>query len=174
MPGKTEIATFAGGCFWCIEAVFDQIPGVLRADSGYIGGEVENPTYEQVCEGTTGHAEAVEIEYDPTRVTYAGLLKLFWQAHDPTQLNRQGNDVGTQYRSAVFYHSDEQRAAVEASITALQAAGKFDKPIVTQVAPATTFYKAEDYHQEYYVNNRRAGYCQFVIRPKLEKMGLNP
>ncbi|HMP76602.1 MAG TPA: peptide-methionine (S)-S-oxide reductase MsrA [Kiritimatiellia bacterium] len=174
MPEKTEIATFAGGCFWCIEAVFDQIPGVLRADSGYLGGEVENPTYEQVCGGDTGHAEAVEIEFDPARVTFAELLTLFWQAHDPTQLNRQGNDVGTQYRSAIFYHSDDQRVAVEASIAALQASGKYAKPIVTQVAPATKFFRAEAYHQEYYVNNRRAGYCQFVIRPKLEKMGLKP
>ena len=174
VPEKTEIATFAGGCFWCIEAVFDQIPGVLRADSGYIGGHVENPTYEQVCTGETGHAEAVEIEFDPARVSFEELLDLFWQAHDPTQLNRQGNDVGPQYRSAIFYHSDAQRAAIEASIENLKASGKYAKPIVTQVVPATTFYKAEDYHQAYYVNNRRAGYCQFVIRPKLEKMGLKP
>ena len=173
-PEQTERATFAGGCFWCIEAVYDQIPGVLRADSGYIGGHVEHPTYEQVCTGETGHAEAVEIEFDPTRVSYEELLDLFWQAHDPTQLNRQGNDVGTQYRSDIFYHSEAQRAAALASIEKLKASKKFKHPIVTEVTPATTFYKAEDYHQAYYQNNRRAGYCQFVIRPKLEKMGLSP
>lgn len=173
MPEKTELATFAGGCFWCIEAVFDQIPGVLRADSGYTGGHVANPSYEQVCSGDTGHAEAVEIEFDPARVSYEQLLDLFWQAHDPTQLNRQGNDVGTQYRSAVFYHSEAQRVAVEASLDKLRKSGKYHDPIVTQVVPATTFYKAEGYHQEYYVNNRSQGYCRFVIRPKLEKMGLD-
>lgn len=173
-PAKTEIATFAGGCFWCIEAVFEQIPGVLRADSGYIGGHVENPTYEQVCTGETGHAEAVEIEFDPSVVTYEQLLDWFWQAHDPTQLNRQGNDVGTQYRSAIFYHNEAQREAALKSIEKLAASGKYRKPIVTQVVPATTFYKAEKYHQDYYVNNRHAGYCLFVIRPKLEKLGLKP
>lgn len=173
-PDRTEIATFAGGCFWCIEAVFEQIPGVLRADSGYIGGHVEHPTYEQVCTGETGHAEAVEIEFDPALVSFEQLLDWFWQAHDPTQLNRQGHDVGTQYRSAIFYHSDAQRAAALASIERLKSSGKYSAPIVTEVVPATTFYKAEDYHQAYYVNNRRAGYCQFVIRPKLEKMGLRP
>ena len=171
---KTEIATFAGGCFWCIEAVLEQTPGVLRADSGYTGGRVANPTYEQVCSGNSGHAEAVEVEFDPARITFDQLLDLFWQAHDPTQLNRQGNDVGTQYRSAVFYHSDTQKAAVEASIRNLQAGGKYRAPIVTQVVPATTFYKAEDYHQAYYENNRSQGYCRFVIRPKLEKLGLKP
>ncbi len=174
MSKKTELATFAGGCFWCIEAVFDQIPGVIRADSGYIGGTVEHPSYEEVCTGQTGHAEAVEIEFDPAQVSYEQLLNLFWQAHDPTQLNRQGNDVGTQYRSAIFYHSEAQHVAARASIEKLQASGKYRAPIVTQLAPATRFYKAEPYHQDYYVNNRRAGYCQFVIRPKLEKMGLKP
>ena len=171
---KTEVATFAGGCFWCIEAVMEQTPGVVRADSGYTGGHVPNPTYEQVCSGSSGHAEAVEVEFDPARITFDQLLDLFWQAHDPTQLNRQGNDVGTQYRSAVFYHSEEQKAAVEASIQRLQAGGKFHEPIVTQVVPATTFYKAEEYHQAYYENNRSQGYCRFVIRPKLEKLGLKP
>ncbi len=173
-PERTEIATFAGGCFWCIEAVFDQIPGVLRADSGYTGGHVEHPTYEQVCSGDTGHAEAVEIEFDPARVSFAELLALFWQAHDPTQLNRQGNDLGTQYRSAIFTHGDAQRDAAAASIEKLRASGKFNDPIVTEVSPAATFFKAEDYHQEYYASNRRAGYCRAVIRPKLEKMGLSP
>lgn len=171
---KTEIATFAGGCFWCIEAVFDQIPGVRRADSGYIGGRVANPTYEQVCEGTTGHAEAVEIEFDPARVTYEQLLALFWEAHDPTQLNRQGHDVGTQYRSAIFYHGEAQRKAAEESIRKLAASGAHAGPIVTQLEPATTFYRAEKYHQAYYVNNRSQGYCRVIIRPKLEKLGLQP
>lgn len=171
---KTEQATFAGGCFWCIEAVFDQIPGVLRAESGYTGGQVANPTYHEVCEGTTGHAEAVQIEFDPARVTYDQLLELFWEAHDPTQLNRQGNDVGTQYRSAIFYHGDAQKKAAEESIRKLASSGKHAGKIVTQVEPATTFYSAEKYHQEYYVNNRSQGYCRFIIRPKLEKMGLKP
>ncbi len=171
---KTEIATFAGGCFWCIEAVFGQIPGVVRADSGYIGGSVAKPTYEQVCEGTTGHAEAVEIEFDPARVTYEQLLELFWEAHDPTQLNRQGNDVGTQYRSAIFFHNEAQKKAAEESIRKLGESGHYPGRIVTQLEPATTFYKAEAYHQEYYVNNRSQGYCRVIIRPKLEKMGLKP
>jgi peptide-methionine (S)-S-oxide reductase len=171
---KTELATFAGGCFWCIEAVFDQIPGVLRADSGYTGGRVANPTYEQVCDGTTGHAEAVEIAFDPARVSYEQLLGLFWEAHDPTQLNRQGNDVGTQYRSAIFYHSEAQKKAAEESIRKLAASGAHAGPIVTRLEPATTFYRAEKYHQEYYVNNRSQGYCRVIIRPKLEKLGLKP
>jgi peptide-methionine (S)-S-oxide reductase len=174
MPERTERAILAGGCFWCIEAAYDQVPGVLRADSGYIGGHVDNPTYEQVCSGNTGHAEAVEIEYDPARVSFAQLLDLFWKIHDPTQLNRQGNDVGTQYRSAIFHVNEAQRAEAEAAITALANAGAFSDPIVTQVVPATTFYKAEDYHQEYYVRNPGQGYCQFVIRPKLKKAGLKP
>ncbi|MCS6770626.1 MAG: peptide-methionine (S)-S-oxide reductase MsrA [Kiritimatiellae bacterium] len=173
-PSRTEVATFAGGCFWCIEAVFEQVPGVLRAESGYIGGHVENPTYEEVCTGETGHAEAVQIEFDPSIVTYEDLLDWFWRAHDPTQLNRQGPDVGTQYRSAIFYHNEAQREAALESIARLNASGKFSRPIVTQVVPATVFYRAEEYHQDYYVNHRRAGYCQFVIRPKLEKLGLKP
>lgn len=171
---KTEIATLAGGCFWCTEAVFDQIPGVLRADSGYTGGQTENPTYEEVCTGRTGHAEALEIEFDPRQVSFEQILAIFWEAHDPTQLNRQGNDVGTQYRSAIFYHSDAQRAAAEASIAKLNASGAHPNPVVTEVVPATTFYKAEERHQEYYVNNRNQGYCRVVIRPKLEKLGLLP
>lgn len=172
MPEKTEIATFAGGCFWCTDAVFGQIPGVLRADSGYTGGQTPNPTYEQVCSGKTGHAEASEIEFDPNQISYEELLDIFWQAHDPTQLNRQGNDIGTQYRSAIFYHSEAQREAAEASIARLNASGKYSKPAVTEVVPATTFYKAEAYHQNYYFNNRNQGYCQFVIKPKLKKLGL--
>lgn len=171
---KTEIATLAGGCFWCTEAVFDQIPGVLRADSGYTGGQTDNPTYEEVCTGRTGHAEALEIEFDPRQVSFEQILAIFWEAHDPTQLNRQGNDVGTQYRSAIFYHNDAQRAAAEASIAKLNASGAYPNPVVTEVVPATTFYKAEDHHQEYYVNNRSQGYCRVIIRPKLEKLGLLP
>lgn len=169
---KTEKATLAGGCFWCIEAVYGRIPGVVSAVSGYIGGQVENPTYHQVCEGTTGHAEAVEIEFDPAQVSFEKILDTFWHAHDPTQLNRQGNDVGTQYRSAIFYHSEAQKEAAEASIRQLAASGAYAKPIVTQVVPATKFYVAEDYHQEYFDNNRSQPYCRFVIQPKLEKLGM--
>ena len=170
----TEKITLAGGCFWCIEAVFQRLPGVRHAVSGYTGGHVENPTYRQVCEGTTGHAEAVEIEFDPAVLSLDQILDSFWKAHDPTQLNRQGNDVGTQYRSAVFYHHEAQKRTVEESIRKLNAGGTYDRPIVTQVVPATTFYVAEDYHQEYFENNRRQPYCRFVIQPKLEKMGLSP
>lgn len=173
-PERTEKATFAGGCFWCVEAVFEQLPGVLDVVSGYIGGHKENPSYEEVCTGRTGHAEAVEIVFDPDRISYAQLLEWFWKAHDPTQLNRQGNDVGTQYRSAIFYHSEEQRRLAEESIERLSKSGKFSAPIVTQVVPAGTFYPAEDYHQDYYRKNPMAGYCLFVIRPKLEKIGLSP
>lgn len=170
----TEIATLAGGCFWCIEAVYNQIPGVLRAESGYIGGHVENPTYDDICTGRTGHAEAVEVEFDPSKITFAEILDLFWQAHDPTQLNRQGNDIGTQYRSAIFYHSEAQKKAAEESMAKLRDSGKFKDPIVTELTAATTFYKAEGYHQDYYRNNRAQPYCMFVIRPKLKKMGLDP
>ena len=164
-------ATLAGGCFWCIEAVYGRIPGVVSAVSGYTGGQVENPTYRQVCEGTTGHAEAVEIEFDPAQVSFEKILDTFWHAHDPTQLNRQGNDVGTQYRSAIFYHDEAQKKAAEESIRKLATSGTYPKPIVTQVVPATKFYVAEDYHQEYFDNNRSQPYCRFVIQPKLEKMG---
>ncbi len=173
MPSApTEKATLAGGCFWCIEAVFERIPGVRRATSGYTGGQTPNPTYRQVCSGNTGHAEAVEIEFDPANISFGQLLDIFWQAHDPTQLNRQGNDVGTQYRSAIFYHSEAQKQAAESAIQALNASGQYKKPIVTQVAPATTFYTAEDYHQGYFDQNRNQPYCRFVIQPKLSKMGL--
>ena len=171
MPTR-EKATFANGCFWCTEAVFERIPGVISATSGYTGGQAPNPTYQQVCQGDTGHAEAVEIEFDPARVSFETLLETFWQSHDPTQLNRQGNDVGTQYRSAIFYHSEKQKKAAEAAIRTLDASGKYRKPIVTEVTPATAFYVAEDYHQEYFDNHRGQPYCRFVIQPKLEKMGL--
>jgi len=170
--GKVEVATFAGGCFWCIEEIFRQMPGVLRVVSGYTGGTTTNPTYREVCTGRTGHAEAVRIEFDPARVSYEQLLQVFWRAHDPTQLNRQGPDVGTQYRSAIFAHDERQRAIAEASKAALQASGQYERPIVTTIEPAGPFYPAEDYHQEYYRRNRDAPYCRFVIRPKLNRLGL--
>jgi peptide-methionine (S)-S-oxide reductase len=173
-PPSRETATFAGGCFWCIEEVFRQQPGVLEAVSGYVGGDLANPTYQQVCSGRTGHAEAVQVLFDPAVVSFEQLLGVFWKAHDPTQLNRQGADVGTQYRSAIFVHSPQQRAAAEASLRAEDASGRHRRPIVTQISPATVFYPAEDYHQDYYVNNRRAPYCQAVIRPKLQKLDLDP
>lgn len=169
---KTEKIILAGGCFWCIEAVYERIPGVVGAVSGYLGGHVDNPTYRQVCEGTTGHAEAVEIEFDPAKITLDQILDTFWHAHDPTQLNRQGNDVGTQYRSAIFYFNEDQKKVVEESIRKLIAAKTYAKPIVTQVAPAGKFYVAEDYHQAYFENNKTQSYCRFVIQPKLEKLGL--
>lgn len=171
-PAQTEIATFAGGCFWCIEEIFRQQPGVLRVDSGYTGGMVENPTYEQVCQGDTGHAEAIQVSFDPQRISFTDLLAVFWKAHDPTQLNRQGADVGTQYRSAIFTHSDSQLVLARASLAAENSSGRHAAPLVTQIAPATEFHPAEDIHQAYYRNNRRAPYCQIVIRPKLDKLGL--
>lgn len=172
LPVFTQSATFAGGCFWCIEEIFRRQPGVVRVVSGFTGGTVENPTYRHVCRGDTGHAEAVRIVFDPQKTSYEDLLAVFWKAHDPTQLNRQGADVGTQYRSAIFTHSDEQRTAAQASLAAENASGRHDRPIVTEIVPAGEFYPAEDSHQEYYRNNKRAPYCQFVIRPKLQKLGL--
>jgi peptide-methionine (S)-S-oxide reductase len=145
----SEKATFGAGCFWGVEATFRKIPGVLSTAVGYIGGTLENPTYEDVCTDTTGHAEAVEVEFDPAVVSYDALLDVFWNNHDPTTLNRQGPDVGTQYRSAIFYHTPEQKAAAEASKERLDKSGKFPRPIVTEIAPATTFYRAEEYHQRY-------------------------
>ena len=172
MPAtKTEKATLAGGCYWCIEAVFQRIPGVVHVTSGFTGGYKHQPTYRQVTTGETGHAEAVEIEFDPARITFEKILDAFWQAHDPTHLNRQGNDVGPQYRSAIFYHSEEQKKIAEDAIQQLSASGKYHSPIVTQVAPATTFYPADDEHQDYYNRNSKLPYCRFVIQPKLEKMG---
>jgi len=171
---KTESAIFGGGCFWCMEAVFEQIPGVTKVTSGYTGGRVKNPDYHQVSEGDTGHAEAIKIDFDPSKVTYEKLLEVFWDAHDPTQLNRQGNDVGEQYRSVIFYEGDGQKKAAQASKEKVAASGHYAKPIVTGIEPAGIFYPAESYHQGYYRNNREQGYCQFVIRPKLEKLGLKP
>ncbi|MCU0771880.1 MAG: peptide-methionine (S)-S-oxide reductase MsrA [Verrucomicrobia bacterium] len=164
---KTELATLGGGCFWCTEALYQMLPGVKSAVSGYAGGEQPNPTYQEVCSGRTGHAEVIQIEFDPAILSYAKVLKTFWEAHDPTTLNRQGADVGTQYRSIILYHSDEQKAAAEKSKA--EAQKQFKDPIVTQIAPLTKFWPAEDYHQQYYARNPNAGYCRAVIRPKVEK-----
>jgi peptide-methionine (S)-S-oxide reductase len=164
---KTELATFGGGCFWCTEAVFELVDGVKFSTSGYAGGTVPDPTYEQVCTGATGHAEVIQVEFDPARVSYGKLLETFWKAHDPTTLNRQGNDRGTQYRSVIFYHSEAQKLAAEKSKRAAQA--KFADPIVTEIVPLTKFYRAEDYHQDYYRKHPEQGYCRVVIKPKVEK-----
>jgi peptide-methionine (S)-S-oxide reductase len=167
---KLAKATFAGGCFWCTEAVYEQIKGVKSVTSGYIGGSVPNPTYQDVCTGQTGHAEAVEIEYDPALVPYEKLLEVFFATHDPTTLNRQGADVGTQYRSGVFYHDDDQKRITEDVIKRLDSANVFPGTIVTEVTKATTFYPAEPYHQEYFANNPRQPYCQAVVAPKVAKV----
>jgi len=163
-------ATFAGGCFWCIEAAFEQLDGVSAVTSGYAGGSVEDPTYEQVCSGTTGHAEVVQVTYEPTVVSYPDLLAVFFTVHDPTALNRQGPDVGEQYRSAVFYHDENQRAAAERYIEELEAAGAFDDPIVTEVEPLEAFYEAEAYHQDYYEKNPNQPYCVVNAEPKIRKV----
>ena len=166
---KTEIATFGAGCFWCVEAVFQELKGVLKVESGYMGGSVPDPTYQQVCTGNTGHAEVTRITFDPSVITYEQLLEVLWTTHDPTTLNRQGADAGTQYRSAVFYETPEQKAIAEKSKTEV-ATTIWDKPIVTEITPASEFYPAEDYHQNYYANNPNAGYCRIVILPKVEKV----
>jgi peptide-methionine (S)-S-oxide reductase len=163
-------ATFAGGCFWCTEAVYAQIKGVKSVTSGYIGGQLPNPTYQQICTGLTGHAEAVEIEYDPAVVPYEKLLEVFFATHDPTTLNRQGPDVGTQYRSGVFYHDDEQQRIAREVIAKLNAARAFPGPIVTEVTPASIFYPAEKYHQDYFANNPYQPYCQAMVAPKVAKV----
>lgn len=162
-------ATFGTGCFWCTEALFETLDGVNDAVSGYEGGLRPNPTYNEVCTGTTGHAECVEVIYDPNKVTYAELLQAFFRSHDPTSLNRQGADVGTQYRSVIFYHDDEQQQLAEQIKTELNESGAYDKPIVTEISPATTFYEAEAYHQSYFAQNPNQGYCSYVIAPKLDK-----
>jgi peptide-methionine (S)-S-oxide reductase len=168
--GKTDTATFGTGCFWCTEAIFKELEGVFSVTSGYSGGIVANPTYKEVCTGETGHAECVQIVYDPSKISFDELLEVFWQVHDPTTLNRQGADVGTQYRSAVFYHNDEQRKKAEKYKTELDKSGAFNNPIVTEVTKFDTFYSAENYHQDYYANNANSNpYCSIVIRPKLEK-----
>lgn len=165
-----EIATFAGGCFWCTEAIFQEIKGVEKVTSGYIGGKIKNPTYKEVCSGETGHAEAIQITFDPTKVAYEDLLEVFFGTHDPTTLNRQGADVGTQYRSEIFYYSEAQKTKAENYIKFIEKEQLYSKPIVTKVSPATEFYAAEDYHQDYYSQNSQQGYCQMVIAPKLEKL----
>ena len=166
---EQEVAILAGGCFWCLEAVYDQVKGVKSAESGYIGGAVTNPTYEAVCGGQTGHAEAVRITFTPNVISYKELLEIFFVVHDPTTLNRQGNDTGTQYRSAIFYCSPAQQQVAEQLITTLTNEKLYDAPIVTQVAPALEWYEAEPYHQEYFVRNPLQGYCQFVVGPKVAK-----
>ena len=166
---NTDTATFGNGCFWCTEAVFQQLNGVISSTSGYSGGNVANPTYEQVCEKNTGHAEALQIVYDPSVISFDELLEVFWQTHDPTTLNRQGNDVGPQYRSVIFYHDKNQKEKSEHYKKELEKSGAFNQPIVTAIEPFKNFYPAEDYHQNYFKNNGTAPYCYFVIRPKLEK-----
>ena len=163
------VATLAGGCFWCLEAVYDELQGVQRVVSGYAGGEMPNPSYQQVCSGRTGHAEVVQITYDPNVVTYRDLLEILFTIHDPTTLNRQGADVGTQYRSAIFYHDEEQRRAAEEIIAELEGERAFANPIVTEVTALDEFYPAEDYHQDYYENNPNQPYCMVVVAPKLAK-----
>jgi peptide-methionine (S)-S-oxide reductase len=168
--GGTQVATLGGGCFWCVEAVYERIAGIKSVVSGYAGGTRPNPTYEEVCTGTTGHAEVVQVEFDPEVISYEKILELFWKAHDPTTANRQGADVGTQYRSLILFTDQAQRTAAETSKR--EAAKRFQLPIVTQIEALTVFYRAEDYHQDYYKQNPYAGYCSFVIRPKLQKLGL--
>ena len=170
---KLEKATLGGGCFWCLEAVYQRVKGVEKVVSGYAGGHVKNPTYEQVCSDTTGHAEVVQITFDPQIISYEDILNIFWQIHDPTQLNRQGNDIGTQYRSVIFYHSEEQKQKAQLSKQNLEDEGVFSKTIVTEIVPLTNFYPAEQYHQNYFNNNPSQAYCQLVIAPKVKKFKKN-
>ena len=164
-----EFATLAGGCFWCLEAVFQELEGVTLVESGYMGGKARNPTYQQVCSGDTGHAEVVQITFDPAIASFSEVMDVFFAIHDPTTLNRQGNDVGTQYRSAIFYHNEEQKQKAEHYKAELNKSGAYDKPIVTEIAAYTKFYPAEDYHQNYYATHGSQPYCYLVIRPKVEK-----
>jgi len=166
---NTDTATLANGCFWCTEAIFQQLEGVLKVSSGYSGGHVVDPSYKEVTTGTTGHAECIQIIFDPSKISFDELLEVFWQTHDPTTLNRQGNDEGPQYRSAVFYHTQEQKELAEKYKAELNKSGAFKNPIVTEIAPFTSFYIAENYHQDYYNQNGSQPYCSYVIRPKLEK-----
>ena len=167
---QTELATLGGGCFWCVEAVFQRIDGVLSVKPGYAGGHVENPTYKEICTGKTGHAEVARIEFDKNEITFSQILNVFWQAHDPTTLNRQGNDVGTQYRSVIFYHNDEQKELAENSKRSADKSDYWDDPIVTEVTLLNNYSDAEDYHDDYYNNNPNQPYCLFVIKPKLDKL----
>ena len=162
-------ATFGAGCFWCVEAVFQELKGVSAVKPGYAGGHVKNPSYKEVCNGTTGHAEVAQITFDPQVITYAELLEVFWKTHDPTTLNRQGNDRGTQYRSAIFYHNEEQKKLAEHYKKELDASGAWEDPIVTEIEPLDVFYEAEDYHNNYFLNNPEQGYCKVIIQPKVEK-----
>ena len=167
---ETEIATLANGCFWCTEAIFKKIKGVKNILPGYAGGTLKNPSYEQVCTGRSGHAESIQIEFDPNVVTFEKILDIFWRTHDPTTLNRQGNDVGTQYRSAIFYHDEKQKQIAEKSKTNLEEENVYKDPIVTEITPFTNFFVAEDYHIDYYEKHKDAPYCTFVINPKLHKL----
>ncbi|WP_246085417.1 peptide-methionine (S)-S-oxide reductase MsrA [Solitalea koreensis] len=165
----TDTVTFGAGCFWCVEAIFQQLKGVISVTSGYSGGSIQNPTYKEICTGTTGHAEVAQIVYDPKVISFPELLEAFWSSHDPTTMNRQGADIGTQYRSVIFYHNSEQKELSEKYKKELNASGAFKNPVITEIAPFAKFYKAEDYHQNYFNSNGDAPYCQFVIAPKLEK-----
>ena len=167
---KSEIATLGGGCFWCVEAVFQRIEGVISVKPGYAGGNVKNPTYKQICTGNTGHAEVAKIEFDPSKITYSQILNVFWQSHDPTTLNRQGNDVGTQYRSVIFFHNERQEEIAKKSKIDADKSGYWDNEIVTEVTLLNNYYDAEDYHDNYYINNPNQPYCLFVIKPKLDKL----
>ncbi|WP_454063894.1 peptide-methionine (S)-S-oxide reductase MsrA [Candidatus Nitrospira salsa] len=169
MSSKKEITTLGGGCFWCLEAAYDQLKGVESVESGYMGGQVQNPTYDAVCMGNTGHVEVVQVTFDPSIISYREILEIFFAIHDPTTLNRQGNDSGTQYRSAIFYHSPEQKDMAEEVIARFTKEEIFDQPIVTEVVPAVTFYIAEEYHQEYFVRNPSQPYCAYLINPKVAK-----
>lgn len=166
---QVEIVTFGAGCFWCTEAVFLNVKGVEKVESGYSGGKIKNPSYREICTGTTGHAEVTQITFDPKVVSFEDLLEVFWNTHDPTTLNRQGADEGTQYRSVVFYHNETQKKTAEAYLRQLETSKVYKNPIVTEISPLTNFYKAEDYHQNYYALNPNQGYCQYVIRPKVDK-----
>lgn len=168
-PASTEVATLAGGCFWCLDAVYRGLRGVSGVESGYAGGTVRDPSYELVCSGRTGHAEVVRVSYDPDQITFRDLLEVFFVIHDPTTLNRQGGDIGTQYRSAIFYHSAAQKEAAAAVIAELNASGRYDSPIVTEVVPAGDYYPAEEYHQDYFTRNPGQGYCRAVVAPKVAK-----
>ncbi|MCF7501271.1 peptide-methionine (S)-S-oxide reductase MsrA [Pseudoalteromonas sp. L1] len=167
MENNIQIATFGGGCFWCIDAAFRRVKGVLNVSSGYAGGDIENPSYQQICTGLTGHAEVVQLDFDSSIISYHSLLEMFFTLHDATQLNRQGNDVGTQYRSVIYYHDEQQKMAAETMIANLQK--QIREPIVTEISPLTNFYPAEQYHQDYYTENPNQGYCSILIAPKLEK-----
>lgn len=169
----TEVATLGTGCFWCTEAVFQRLKGVVSVESGYSGGDTDNPTYKEICTGTTNHAECLNVTFDPAVISFEDLLEIFWNSHDPTTPNRQGNDVGTQYRSIIFYHDEQQRETAEKYRKQLDEKGIFKNPIVTIIEPFTKFYKGEDYHQNYYNENGSAPYCQFVVRPKVEKLVKN-